>query len=150
MQDKDNDHPTEQQLEDEMIERDIEYMDEAFRGEHGEKAQQEEINRRRLNHERTQRKERREQNINQLSLSLGSPALVRSCIDPFDYSLRLKSGEAIRYEYATWHENGWLTLHGIEIQEDMPLENQLPFLAMCGVDVRLEDILWVMDSPSGD
>jgi hypothetical protein len=112
------DGPTEQQIEEEMIARDIERQEEDYR---------------------------------RLKQALGSPALAKACLDDFDYALRLKSGEVIRFTSAEWHGNGWLTLNGIDPAEDFrpPHRQDLPFPADRGVDVRLDDILWVMDAPCG-
>lgn len=83
--------------------------------------------------------------------ALGSPALTKACLDDFDYALKLKSGEVIRFTSAEWHDNGWLTLSGIDNDNDLrpPNRTDLPFPAARGVDIRLEDILWVMDAPCG-
>jgi len=129
--DEDN-GPTEQEIKDQMIERYIERQEEDMCGVNGEWLRTEEENR-------------------HLEQALGSPALAKACLDDFDYALRLKSGEVIRFACAEWHGNGWLTLNGIDPAEDFrpPHRQDLPFPAARGVDVRLDDILWVMDAPCG-
>jgi hypothetical protein len=128
--DEDND-PTDQEIEDQMIERYIERHEEDMCG---------------VNDERLRILARRH-----LEQALGSPALVKACLDYFDYALRLKSGEVIRFTDAEWRGNGWLTLNGVDPDEDFrsPHRQDLPFPAARGVDVRLDDILWVMDAPCG-
>lgn len=75
---------------------------------------------------------------------LGSHALAKSCEDPFMYALKLRTGEVIEYESAEVLANeNWLKLKGIM------QTNSQPFLADRGMDVRISDIVWVMDAPHG-
>ena len=158
----DENGPTDLEIEDleidRQIDRQIEYSEEAFRGEHGEEAQREEVARRKAFQLEQQAKlasrkeeEARELETNRLTDALGSPALVKACQDNyFDYALKLKSGEVIRFKGAVWRGNGWLTLTDVVQEIDMPVgQKELPYPAARGVDVRLESILWVMDAPCG-
>jgi hypothetical protein len=129
---EEDDGPTDHKIEDQMIERDIWRQEEDMCGVNGERL-------------------RIEAEHRHLEQALGSPALVKACLDYFDYALRLKSGEVIRFTDAAWHGNGWLTLNGVDPNKDFrsPHRQDLPFPAARGVDVRLDDILWVMDAPCG-
>lgn len=149
--DKEPDYePTAADIENEEIDRQIEYFEEALRGEHGEDAQQHaEQEAARVRRARELREWFDEQH-KLLAPVLKSPALVKSCLhDNRDYTLKLRSGEVVRYGGAKWHGNGWLTLLDVVIQDEMTEHKQLPFLVKNGVDVRLEEILWVMDEPNG-
>jgi hypothetical protein len=144
--------PTDQEIEDDEIDRAIERSEEALRGEHGEEAKREEEAR--LVAYDAARRKRDEEELRKLEKDLGSHALAKACTDSFDYALKLKSGEVIRFQEATWHGNGWLTLGGIidgSDDDDRKLREVpgLPYPADRGVDVRLEEILWVMDAPCG-
>ena len=149
-----NNGPTSQEMEDDEIDRAIEYTEEALRGEHGEEAKlQEEA--RLADYDKTRRqRESSEEELRKLEKDLGSPALAKACVDSFDYALKLKSGEVIRFQDATWLGNGWLTLR--RITDDSGDKRRLldapglPYPAGRGVDVRLEEILWVMDAPCGN
>lgn len=136
------------------IDRQIEYQDEALRGEHGEEAQK--AAEERVAESRRMLLEQREfedvgLTLKRLEGELGSPALAKACLDPFDYAVKLRSGEVIRFHQAEWHGNGWLTLKGQEGIgiEPTPGSPALPFCASRGVDVRLTEILWAMDAPPG-
>lgn len=67
------------------------------------------------------------------------PALVKACIDPFDYAVGLRNGLTLRFEYAEIHGD-FVTLHEPE---------GLPFPCPRGLDVALADILWATDAPNG-
>lgn len=79
---------------------------------------------------------------------LGSSALIKSCLDPFDYAMKLKTGEVIRYHFAKVLNSEWLELD-IKNAADQPDENAVPYLADRGMDVRISEIVWVMDAPNG-
>lgn len=80
---------------------------------------------------------------------LGSSALSKACADkPFDYALRLRSGEVIRFSGAEIIRPGWIHLD-VFPPASQPARDRLPFLADRGIDVRIDEILWVMDAPEG-
>lgn len=88
----------------------------------------------------------------ELQSALGSHALAKACYDEFDYALRLRTGEVIRFKLATHLGNGWIHLN-VEGREQSA-HNPLAFSKRSrgverGVDVRLSDIVWVMDAPEG-
>ena len=74
-------------------------------------------------------------------------ALLKAHRDSFDYALRLRTGEVVRFESA--HINGeWA--HLTLLPDDMQLAiDGLPYLMERGVDVRIADIVWVADAPEG-
>lgn len=87
---------------------------------------------------------------------VGSPALAKACMDaPFDYALRLKSGEVIDFSGATIVGPDWIHLYVKPADEQRV--NQIPgvpakgliHLAERGMDVRISEIVWVMDAPMG-
>jgi hypothetical protein len=76
-----------------------------------------------------------------------SRALLKSCSDYFDYALKLRTGEVIRFRSATLLNKEWIHL---EIEDaERNTEFALPYKADRGIDVRLSDIVWVMDAPEG-
>jgi len=88
----------------------------------------------------------------ELKSALGSHALAKACYDEFDYALRLRTGEVIRFRFATYLGDGWvhLDLEGCEQSDHYPLAfSKLARGVDRGVDVRLSDIVWVMDAPEG-
>jgi hypothetical protein len=68
-------------------------------------------------------------------------ALAKSLLDPFDYALRLRTGEIVRFEQAEETGEGWLRL--------AVKDSGTPFSAERGMEVRVSDIVWVMDAPEG-
>ncbi len=81
-------------------------------------------------------------------LLVGSKALAKAIHDPFDYALKLRAGEVITFEFAEIIDRDWVRLH-LKKQDEQPNKNRLPFPAPRGMDVRLSDIVWVMDAPEG-
>lgn len=79
---------------------------------------------------------------------LGSHALAKACMDPFDYALRLRTGEVIRFESAMVLNKEWVRLT-TKPYEDEDTYHPLAFPAPRGVEVRIADIVWVMDAPMG-
>lgn len=80
---------------------------------------------------------------------LGSYALTKACLDDyFDYALKLRTGEVIRFTGAKVISPEWIHLDATPLygQEE---NNGLPFPADREVDVRIADIVWVMDAPEG-
>lgn len=79
-------------------------------------------------------------------LIVGSGALVKSLHDPFDYALKLRTGEVIRYEDASLISKEWLHLQGARLDGGLKDENQR---FDRGIDVRISDIVWAKDAPYG-
>jgi hypothetical protein len=80
---------------------------------------------------------------------LGSSALAKACVDNgFDYALKLRTGEVIRFTGAKVISPGWIHLDATPLY-GRPEDNGLPFPADRGIDVRIADIVWVMDAPEG-
>ena len=73
-----------------------------------------------------------------------SGALQKACDDEFMYALKLRSGDVIEFASATILTGGiWIHLNGVVTNKNQP------FLADRGMDVRISDIIWVMDAPHG-
>ena len=83
-----------------------------------------------------------------MKVLLGSHALAKACQDPFDYAMKLRTGEVIRFHSAEVYRPGWVHLEVCD-PDQQPDEDRLPFKADRGVDVRIDDIVWVMDAPEG-
>ena len=84
-----------------------------------------------------------------VKIIVGSDALAKACFDNcFDYALKLRTGEVIRFTGAEIINNEWIHLTLDSWLKQAP-ENRLPFTVERGVDVRLADIVWVMDAPEG-
>jgi hypothetical protein len=81
-------------------------------------------------------------------LLVGSHALAKACSDNFDYALKLRTGEVIRFSEARLISSGWIHLDVME-PDCQPAGPSLPYPADRGVDVRIADIVWVMDAPEG-
>ena len=72
-------------------------------------------------------------------------ALAKAVSDnPFQYALMLRDGTIIEFEGATLPSAGWILLDRPKIVNrgyDACLER--------GIEVRIEDIVWVADAPHG-
>ena len=91
-----------------------------------------------------------EEDCDNLTLMLvGSDALAKACQDNyFDYALKLRTGEVIRFTGARLISPGWVHLD-VMPKHSQPEDMRLPYPADRGVDVRLTDVVWVMDAPEG-
>ena len=90
-----------------------------------------------------------------LSHETGLPVghhLIKSMMDPFDYALKFRSGEIVRFECADAIGGGWVRLT-LKYWDDPSMgvgkDDRIAFPAPRGVDVRISDIDWVMDAPMG-
>lgn len=83
------------------------------------------------------------------ALALGyPPSLAKACVDdPWQYALKLRTGDIIEFSGANPINAEWVCL-GIEPSPYEPKGN-LPYPAPRGIDVRVADIVWVMDAPYG-
>lgn len=77
--------------------------------------------------------------------------LIKAMIDPFDYALKTRSGEIVQFCECKYLGGGWvrLTTHEMHNLDHVPKEQRLAFPAERGVDIRISDIVWVMDAPAG-
>ena len=77
-------------------------------------------------------------------------ALLKSTVDPFDYAMRLSSGEIIYYDECSINGD-WVSIRR-PIQKGPDVNSvqgpKLPPFER-GVDIRLDDIVWVADAPYG-
>lgn len=81
---------------------------------------------------------------------VGSPALAKACFDsPFDYALRLRTGEVIAFSGASVVNREWVHLEAKPPDEQPEGGHRIAYPAARGVDVRMADIVWVMDAPNG-
>ena len=90
--------------------------------------------------------------LKRVSSIVGSEALAKSCCDPFDYALKLKTGEIIFFESAKVVSKDWLHLNLNDLHSDNQQTEKLNKLQLPGergVDVRISEIVWVMDAPFG-
>jgi hypothetical protein len=76
----------------------------------------------------------------------GSEVLAKSCWDPFDYLLKLKTGEIINYSEARLINDDWIHLdfHDYQVEQR---NNEIPSRCNRGIDVKLSEIVWVIDAP---
>lgn len=63
------------------------------------------------------------------------PALAKACFDFFSYRVCLRTGAEIDFESATPLVGGWVRLNCEKYDR--------------GIEVRVSDILWVVDAPFG-
>ena len=79
---------------------------------------------------------------------IGSEALAKACYDhPFDYALKLRTGEVIRFYEARVINPEWIHIE-FNTSDQLP-EKRIPYLGERGIDIRIADIVWVMDAPEG-
>lgn len=84
-----------------------------------------------------------------VQIIVGSDALTKACHDNcFDYAAKLRTGEVIRFCGASVINSEWIHLDLVSYLKQ-PTLNRLVYPAERGVDVRLADIVWVMDAPEG-
>jgi hypothetical protein len=79
------------------------------------------------------------------------PSLLKALMDPFEYALKLRSGEI--YFFISARVNGRFVTLELDDDPRAPFEETgiaRPVLEFPrGVDVRLSDFVWCADSPSG-
>jgi len=80
------------------------------------------------------------------------PSLLKAVCDQFDYALKLRTGEVLRFQSAEIHGN-YVTLTLIRPflaagADEFP-QDDLPYLCPRGIDVRVKDIVWCADAPDG-
>lgn len=62
--------------------------------------------------------------------------------------MKLRTGEVVAFSFATVLNNEWVHLDVKPMDEQLD-DNRIPYPADRGMDVRLSDIVWVMDAPNG-
>jgi len=73
--------------------------------------------------------------------------MSKATYDTFDYALKLRTGEVIRFAFATRSGKKFLHLDVDGCEQPKPWPDG--FNAERGIDVRLDDIVWIMDAPHG-
>jgi hypothetical protein len=78
-------------------------------------------------------------------------SLLKACIDhPFDYALKLVTGEIMCFTRASIHgEYVHLSMENHPIAQHPECLQHLPFVFDRGVDVRADAIVWCADAPQG-
>lgn len=82
-------------------------------------------------------------------------ALIKACCDEFTYAMRLRSGEVIQFNSASWAPGSqWVQIQQIgSVRPDRDIAlHRFSSDAMSfdrGMDVRISDIVWVADAPWG-
>lgn len=81
--------------------------------------------------------------LGKLEVKLGSRVLAKACFDKgFSYALQLRNGELFRFEGAEVVGDDWIHLNLVKERKGYP-----PFASDRGVEVRISQIVWVMDDP---
>lgn len=77
-------------------------------------------------------------------------ALIKATWDHFDYALGLRNGMVLRFEQARI-AGAWLHLRGVSewTSGENNLRVQTGYSFDRGIDIRLDDVLWVADAPQG-
>jgi hypothetical protein len=80
------------------------------------------------------------------------PALVKAACDPFDYALRLVTGEVVYFGTCQLHGD-WVHVQGLCADDDRRHSphgpGDLPIGGDRGVHIRVEHIVWCADAPNG-
>jgi hypothetical protein len=71
-------------------------------------------------------------------------SLLKASVDPFDYALKLITGEVVRFESASINGD-YVHLEGVRSDDS----GGLPYGFARGVDVRVDAIAWCADAPEG-
>lgn len=69
------------------------------------------------------------------------PVLLKACVDPFMYAVKLTTGEIIEFERCEI-VGDWIHLSGIERGMD-------GFMPERGVAIHIDQIVWALDAPHG-
>ena len=79
------------------------------------------------------------------------PSLLKACCDPFDYALGLRDGKVLFFNKASINGE-WVFIH-LNWDGDNHQEHFNPEIfgyPMCrGIDIRLDQIIWCADAPTG-
>ena len=74
-------------------------------------------------------------------------SLIKATYDSFDYAMKLRTGEVIRFREAKIH-GAFVTLN-IDQNGGTDKRHYNDFSFERGLDVRLSDIVWCADAPDG-
>lgn len=84
-----------------------------------------------------------------LIAQFGGTVLAKACLDcEFDYACRLRSGEVVYFRGAKVLSGGWVELT-LKPMDEQPTQNRIAYPADRGLEVRVSDIVWIMDAPNG-
>lgn len=77
-------------------------------------------------------------------------ALAKACVDSFEYMLGLRTGQVIQFGSAeVSQDHKWVHLAPSDFERDDPFMTGIEAPFERGIDVRVEDIVWVADAPYG-
>lgn len=75
--------------------------------------------------------------------------LIKATCDPFHYAMGLRGGMVLEFESAEPQANGlFVRLHRAE-EGSRVGRGHFPFNTDRGLDVRVSEIVWVLDAPHG-
>ena len=77
------------------------------------------------------------------------PTLDKAMKDkPFSYALALRDGSIVEFEGAvSLGDTGWVKLEGVAARSGPLCDHE--FILEYGLEVALDDIVWVIDAPHG-
>lgn len=88
-----------------------------------------------------------------LLVTMGYPTmLAKACTDAFDYCLKLKNGDLIRFAEAKAISPEWVLIKELDLRRShfqSPNIYDNAFLFDRGIEVRISEIVWIADAPSG-
>lgn len=92
-------------------------------------------------------------NVN-LNDRTGCEALDKAQVDRWQFVAKLRTGEMVFFEHATRTGPDWVHLELWEtsagwLDDRAGVREVVPFGDHRGIDVRISDIVWVVDSPFG-
>jgi hypothetical protein len=78
-------------------------------------------------------------------------ALIKATEDQFGYMARLRTGEVVAFEGATYISDEWVRLENHHYVFKVSSETHLPKSPNFdrGIEVRVDNIMWVADGPYG-
>lgn len=78
--------------------------------------------------------------------AMGLGFLSKACWDEDgDYAVRLRSGEVVIICGVLLIDTIWVRLYP-KAMSDQPCSSRIPFVHDNGMDVRIDDIVWIMDA----
>jgi hypothetical protein len=84
-----------------------------------------------------------------LKSHLGSEDLVKACQDEFTYALKTKTGDVFFFRSAKVIGLDWIHITLLHHSDLMGQVQPFTFCAERGVDIRISEIVWVIDAPFG-
>lgn len=79
------------------------------------------------------------------------PALLKAATDrPWQYAVQLRAGPLLYFTGAELHGN-WVTLDFLDMMDEYAQHNRriLPYPFPRGLDIAVDDIVWIGDAPNG-